>query len=97
LHRELVQDLLVSTTLLRLCAFGTNALLSNVDGQRNSAFGNSALESNVHGDGNTAIGVSAGVNIDGDGNVCIGSSVGGEAGVNDTTYIRNVNTLGTEF
>jgi hypothetical protein len=78
-------------------AFGTNALLSNVDGQRNSAFGNSALASNVHADGNTAIGVSAGVNIDGDGNVCIGSSVGGEAGVNDTTYIRNVNTLAKNF
>jgi hypothetical protein len=78
-------------------AFGTNALLSNVDGQRNSAFGNSALASNVHADGNTAIGVSAGVNIDGDGNVCIGSSVGGEAGVNDSTYIRNVNTLAQNF
>jgi trimeric autotransporter adhesin len=73
--------------------FGSNALLSDVDGQENCAFGSSALASNVHGDRNTAIGTSAGGTIDGDGNVCIGAFVQGEAGVNDTTYIRNVNTL----
>jgi hypothetical protein len=74
-------------------AFGTHALESNVDGQQNSAFGNAALFNNVNGDRNTAIGQSAGANIDGDGNVCIGAFVPGEAGVSDTTYIRNVNTF----
>ena len=74
-------------------AFGRNALLGNVDGQQNSAFGNSALVNNVHGDRNTAIGVAAGGNIDGTGNVCLGAFVAGEAGVDDSTYIRNVNTL----
>jgi trimeric autotransporter adhesin len=74
-------------------AFGKFALLSNLDGQQNSAFGNSALVNNVHGDRNIAVGVAAGGMIDGDGNVCIGAFVQGEAGVNDTTYIRNVNTL----
>jgi len=74
-------------------AFGRNTLLNNIDGQQNSAFGNSALVNNVHGDQNTAIGVAAGGTIDGNGNVCIGAFVQGEAGVNDTTYIRNVNTL----
>ena len=74
-------------------AFGSDALLSSVDGQQNSAFGGGALVNNVHGDHNTAIGVAAGANIDGDGNVCIGAFVAGEAGVNDSTYIRNVNTL----
>ena len=73
--------------------FGKFALLSSVDGQQNSAFGNSALVNNVHGNQNTAIGVASGANIDGNGNVCIGAFVPGEAGVNNTTYIRNVNTL----
>jgi hypothetical protein len=74
-------------------AFGSHALGSNIDGQRNSAFGGGALASNVSGDNNTAIGTSAGSNIDGDGNVCVGASVLGEAGVSNSTYIRNVNTL----
>lgn len=74
-------------------AFGSHALDSNADGQQNSAFGYTALGNNVHGDDNTAMGSSAGVLIDGDGNVCIGAFVPGEAGVNNTTYIRNVNTL----
>jgi hypothetical protein len=73
--------------------FGASALLNDIDGQQNSAFGSSALVNNAHGNQNTAIGVSSGVNIDGDGNVCIGAFVPGEAGVNDTTYIRNVNTF----
>jgi trimeric autotransporter adhesin len=74
-------------------AFGTHALLDNVDGQQNSAFGSSALVNNVHGDQNTAIGVAAGGTIDGNGNVCIGAFVQGESGVDNSTYIRNVNTL----
>jgi len=73
--------------------FGRFALLNNIDGQQNSAFGNSTLVNNAHGDRNTAIGVAAGTTIDGDGNVCVGAFVPGESGVNDTTYIRNVNTL----
>jgi len=36
------------------------------------------------------VGNNAGLNIDGDGNVCIGAS--GESGVNNSTYIQNVNT-----
>jgi hypothetical protein len=75
------------------CAVGTFALFSNAGGQYNSAFGYGALLGNVSGFSNTAIGAAAGVNIDGNGNVCIGATVTGEAGVSDTTYIRNVNTL----
>jgi hypothetical protein len=74
-------------------AFGASALGSNVSGQQNSAFGDAALINNLTGDRNTAIGASAGINIDGDGNVCVGAFVLGEAGVSDSTYIRNVNTL----
>jgi len=74
-------------------AFGRNTLLNNIDGQQNSAFGNSALVNNVHGNQNTAIGVAAGSNIDGTGNVCIGAFLAGESGVDNTTYIRNVNTF----
>jgi hypothetical protein len=74
-------------------AFGARALLSSVDGQQNSAFGNSALVNNVHGNQNTAIGVAAGGMIDGNGNVCIGAFIQGESGVDNSTYIRNVNTL----
>jgi len=73
--------------------FGTAALHDSVDGGQNVAFGENALGHTEHGNRNTAIGVVAGGNIDGDGNVCIGAFVQGETGVNDTTYIRNVNTL----
>jgi len=38
------------------------------------------------------LGRSAGLDINGSGNVCIGQGVPGEAGVDNTTYIRNVNT-----
>jgi hypothetical protein len=84
-----------SFTVFANSAFGSQALQSNIDGQRNSAFGSSALASNAHGDDNIAIGVTAGLNIDGDSNVCIG--LPGEAGVNNSTYIRNVNTLAQSF
>jgi hypothetical protein len=73
--------------------FGTAALHDSVDGGQNVAFGENALGHTEHGNRNTAIGVVAGGNIDGNGNVCIGAFVQGETGVNDTTYIRNVNTL----
>ena len=74
-------------------AFGVSALFNNVDGEWNNAFGFSALGLNVSGSRNTAIGDSAGAEIDGNGNVCIGEGVLGEAGVNNSTYVRNVNTL----
>jgi uncharacterized coiled-coil protein SlyX len=73
-------------------AFGHLALESNTTGIWNNAFGFQALDSNVIGSFNTAIGDSAGLDIDGDGNVCIGEGVSGESGVNDSTYIRNINT-----
>ncbi len=78
-------------------AFGMSALFNNVDGEWNNAFGFSALGLNVSGSRNTAIGDSAGRNIDGNGNVCIGEGVLGEAGVNNSTYVRNVNTLTQNF
>jgi len=52
---------------------------------------------NVTGDENTALGRQAGYNVTGNGNVCIGEGVEGEAGVDDRTYIRNVNTLTQNF
>jgi uncharacterized coiled-coil protein SlyX len=73
-------------------AFGNLALESNVDGIWNNAFGYQALDSNVSGSFNTAIGDSAGFDVTGSGNVCIGEGVFGETGVDDSTYIRNINT-----
>jgi len=73
-------------------AFGHDALRNNVDGEWNNAFGFEALKTNVSGSFNTAIGDSAGFDITGDGNVCIGEGVLGQTGVNDSTYIRNINT-----
>jgi uncharacterized coiled-coil protein SlyX len=73
-------------------AFGHFALENDVDGVWNNAFGAFALDSNVSGSFNTAIGDSAGFDITGDGNVCIGEGVLGETDVNDSTYIRNINT-----
>jgi uncharacterized coiled-coil protein SlyX len=73
-------------------AFGHLALENNTTGVWNNAFGFQALDSNVSGSSNTAIGDSAGLDVTGDGNVCIGEGVFGETGVNDSTYVRNVNT-----
>ena len=73
-------------------AFGHDALRNNVDGEWNNAFGFEALKTNVSGSFNTGIGDSAGFDITGDGNVCIGEGVLGQTGVNDSTYIRNINT-----
>jgi hypothetical protein len=76
-------------------AVGALALTNNTSGSDNTAVGLFALAGNQAGNLNTAIGAGAGINITGDGNVCIGLL--GEAGVNDSTYIRNVNTTGQSF
>src|SRR4029077_2034248 len=78
-------------------AVGDRALASNTIGSFNAAVGMLALYGNSTGNSNTALGTSAGVNITGSGNVCIGQAVSGEAGVGDSTYIRNVNTLAQNF
>jgi Chaperone of endosialidase len=71
-------------------AFGFVALFSQRDGVFNDGFGRNALYSNVSGDRNTALGHGAGFNITGNGNVDIGDGVGGVAGENNTTRIRNI-------
>jgi hypothetical protein len=63
--------------------------MDNISGSFNTAVGSRVLE-NSTGDFNTALGYSAGVAITGDGNVCIGAGESGVAGVNNTTWIRNV-------
>jgi hypothetical protein len=55
------------------------------------------LFGNLSGDFNTAIGHVAGGSITGNGNVCIGQGVFGERGVNNSTYVHNVNTLTQNF
>ena len=52
---------------------------------------------NTTGASNTALGNVAGLGITGDGNVCIGALVIGAAGLNDTTWIRNINTTSQGF
>jgi trimeric autotransporter adhesin len=71
-------------------ATGRGALGDNTTGLGNTATGYLALGSDTSGDGNTAVGSLAGYDITGHGNVCIGAEVRGDAGVNDTTWIRNV-------
>jgi uncharacterized coiled-coil protein SlyX len=71
-------------------AIGVSALFANTTGFQNTAIGFQALQNNTEGSGNTAIGSSAGISITGGGNVCIGVNVSGDAGANDTTWIRNV-------
>jgi hypothetical protein len=73
-------------------ASGQAALAENTSGQNNTADGAEALNNNTVGNFNTALGTSAGSDVNGSGNVCIGAGVSGEAGVDDSTYIRNVNT-----
>jgi trimeric autotransporter adhesin len=90
--------------------FGSNALAGNMSGNNNTAMGdlagfhitgndNTCLGYNTcgTGDANTVLGAGAGLNITGSGNVCIGQGVSGEAGVHDSTYVRNVNTLTQNF
>ena len=78
-------------------ANGVLALFNNTTGGANTASGGLALFNNITGIGNTALGYFAGADITGVGNVCIGQGVEGEAGVDDSTYIRNVNTLTQNF
>ena len=78
-------------------ATGYAALGSNTTGFNNTSVGFSALVNNISGDANTALGWNAGVDITGSGNVCIGQGISGDAGVADTTWIRNVNTLTQNF
>jgi trimeric autotransporter adhesin len=78
-------------------ANGAFALSDNTIGQSNTAIGSFALTSNTTGNGNTALGNGTGVSITGSGNVCIGGGVSGEGGVDNSTYIRNVNTLTQNF
>jgi len=78
-------------------AIGSETLAQDVDGRWNTAIGYRALWTNISGDFNTAVGFGAGADITGDGNVCIGRGVEGEAGVDDRTYIRNINTTAQSF
>ena len=71
-------------------ATGVLALANNTEGDANTATGYRALHDNTTGIQNTAIGYYAGHDITGDGNVCIGTYVFGAAGVDNTTWIRNV-------
>ncbi len=74
-------------------AIGYAALDNNTGGASNTAIGRFALVNNITGSLNTALGRNAGSDITGSGNVCIGANVPGEGGVDDSTYVRNVNTL----
>jgi hypothetical protein len=76
---------------------GYRALDRNTTGDNNTGVGSFALFNNQTGNLNTAIGSEAGEDITGSGNVCIGEGVLGDAGVNNTTWIRNVNTTVQSF
>ena len=89
--------LLENTEGLNNVANGNGALELNTTGFQNTGIGGGALQFNLIGNNNTALGHRAGFDITGDGNVCIGQGVDGEAGVDNTTYIRNVNTLLQNF
>jgi hypothetical protein len=78
-------------------AIGLAALFNNTIGGGNVANGHAALAGNTTGTINTANGHLAGVSITGDGNVCIGAGVTGVAGVDDTTWVRNINTTAQNF
>jgi len=79
-------------------AVGAGALYNNqgedvfASGYTNTAVGGDALFNNQIGRNNTAIGASAGADVTGNGNVCIGESVRAFAGVDNTTWIRNIGT-----
>jgi len=78
-------------------ATGPNALFHNQTGNYNTVTGTEALYDNTTGSNNIAVGSQAGHSITGSGNVCIGEEVLGEAGVDDRTYIRNINTTTQSF
>ena len=78
-------------------AIGLFALASNLTGNWNIAVGGEAGLF-ITGDGNTVVGHEAGEDIGArSGNVCIGNGVQGEADVDDSTYIRNINTTTQSF
>ena len=78
-------------------AVGSTSLYNNIIGEENTAIGGFTLAFNVAGRFNTALGFGAGNDVTGDGNVCIGQGVDGEMGVDDRTYIRNINTTTQNF
>jgi hypothetical protein len=92
-----ISALTSNSTGVQNTANGRAALFFNTTGINNTANGAGALQSNSTGSDNTAIGRSAGFDVTGSGNVCIGEGVLGIAGVDDRTYIRNVNTLIQNF
>jgi trimeric autotransporter adhesin len=76
----------------RNVAIGDGALLNN-NSDDNTAVGFNALRSNTSGERNTVVGDNAGGAVStASGVVCIGQGVPG-ANVNNTTYVRNVNTV----
>jgi uncharacterized coiled-coil protein SlyX len=77
-------------------AIGNHALANNTTGSFNTAIGG-GLSANTTGDDNVALGFAAGSSITGNGNVCIGVGLHGVAGVDDTTWIRNINTTNFPF
>ena len=79
-----------NTTGTNNTATGFLALADNTEGDANTATGYRALHDNTTGIQNTAIGYYAGHDVTGDNNVCIGANVFGTAGVDNTTWIRNV-------
>jgi Chaperone of endosialidase len=79
-----------NTTGTNNTATGFLALANNTEGDANTATGYRALHDNTTGIQNTAIGYYAGHDVTGDNNVCIGANVFGAAGVDNTTWIRNV-------
>jgi hypothetical protein len=79
-----------NTTGTNNAATGSLALANNTEGDANTATGYRALHDNTTGIQNTAIGYYAGHDVTGDNNVCIGANVFGAAGVDNTTWIRNV-------
>ena len=85
-----VNALINNTTGNYNTANGVNTLFHNTTGVNNTANGYQALFNNTTGGYNTAVGYQAGTQITGSGNVCIGQYAAGVAGVNSTTWIRNV-------
>jgi endosialidase-like protein len=87
----------LNTTGAENTAIGVTALASNVTGTWNTAVGSRAGLL-ITGDSNTVVGHEAGEQIGaGSGNVCVGNGVQGEADVDDSTYIRNINTTTQSF
>jgi len=79
-----------NTTGIYNTATGFLALTNNTNGDGNTATGYRAFHDNTTGIQNTAIGYYGGHDVTGDNNVCIGANVFGVAGVDNTTWIRNV-------